>query len=150
MSDSFVDTRILFKGLFPKAELTPELANVYRDVLSPLNQDALQAALRALVTTTSNWTPRIPQIIQAYQAELEARAPKRMDEVRAKSEQMRRWEAESSRDHEMMLAELKRLPIDYLRSLEIYLESDRSKPLSQWSRMAIGLTWAAHRQLMPL
>lgn len=150
MSSSFIDTRVLFKGLFPKAELTPELANVYRDVLSPLNQDALQAALRALVTTTSNWTPRIPQIIQAYQEELERRAPKRSDEVRAKSDQIRQWEEESERDQAMMRSELERLPMDYLRSLEIYLEFDRSKPLSQWSRMAVGLTWAAHRQLMPL
>jgi len=150
MSSSFLDTRLLFKGLFPKAEITPELANVYRDVLSPLNQEVLQAALRTLVTTTSNWTPRIPQIIQAYQQELERRAPKRVDEVRAKSEQMRQWEEESARDQAMMRAELEKLPIDYLRSLEIYLEFDRSKPLSQWSRMAVGMTWAAHRQLIPL
>jgi len=150
MSDSFIDTRILFKGLFPKAELTPELAAVYRDVLSPLDQDVLQAALRTLVTSTNNWTPRIPQIVQAYQAERERRAPKRTEEGASRSAQMREWEAEANRDSHMMRLELEKLPLDYLRSLEIYLPADRSKPLSQWSRMAIGMTWAAHRQLMPL
>jgi hypothetical protein len=150
MSDSFTDTRVLFKGLFPKAEITDELAGVYRQVLSPLDQDTLQQALRNLVATTSNWTPRIPQIMAAYEEERVRRTPPRRDDWEQKSEQLRKWDEEARRDNRIMLDELGRLPLEYLRSLEIYLEADRRGPLNTWSRMAVGMTWAAHRALMPV
>lgn len=150
MSSSFMDTRILFKGLFPKAELTPELSNLYREVLSPLDQDTLQQALRNLVVSTSNWTPRIPQIIDAYHEERVRRMPKKSDVWKHQSDQVRQWEEEASRDHEAMKAELERFPIEYLRSLKIYFDADRTGELDTWSRMAIGQTWAAHRLLMPV
>lgn len=150
MSDLFIDTRALFKGLFPKAEITPELARVYRDVLGPLDQDTLQQALRNLVASTTNWTPRIPQIMDAYQEERARRTPKRKESWQHQSEQMRRWEEEAARDDAAMRDELSRLPIDYLRTLKIYFDADRSGPLESWSRMAIGQTWAANRMLMPV
>jgi hypothetical protein len=146
----FNDTRALFKGLFPKAEITPELARVYREVLAPLDQDTLQQALRNLVATTTNWTPRIPQIMDAYQDERARRMPKRKESWQHHSEQMRQWEEEAARDDVAMREELSALPIDYLRTLEIYLNADRKGAIKSWSRMAIGLTWAAHRKLMPV
>ncbi len=143
MSD-FNETRRLFKGLFPRAEITAQQADLYRDALAPLDQVVLQAALRRLLKTTTNWTPRIPHIMAAYQEEREARRPKvAVQSAKVFTSDDERRVAE---DQVAMYNELRQLPIDYLRSLKIFFGADRRGPLENWSRMAIGLTWAAHRQ----
>lgn len=139
----FDETRRLFKGLFPKAEITPEQAEMYREALAPLDQDALRAALKRLVKTTSNWTPRIPQIMASYQEEREARRPRTM--APAVVQFSAADERRVAEDQLSMYNELADLPMEYLRGLKIHFGADRSRPLDQWSRMAIGLTWAAHR-----
>ena len=144
----FQETRRLFAGLFPKAELTPELADVYRSTLEKLHQPTLQDALRRLVTQTSNWTPRIQQILDCYQAiRAERAAPARKSNPINDAEELERSVLE---DHMAMYHELTEQPIGYLRSLDIYFNVDRNGPLESWSRLAVGMTWAAHRQNLPV
>jgi len=143
----FQETRRLFAGLFPKAELTPEQADVYRSTLARLDQPTLQAALRRLVTQTSNWTPRIQQILDCYQVIRAEKAPP--PGQRDTRKELELLEMRVAEDNLAMYHELKEQPIERLRSLEIHFQADRSGPLEEWSRLAIGMTWAAHREKLP-
>ena len=142
----FDETRLLFKGLFPRAEITPELADLYRSTLFPLDQTMVQDALRVLASETTTWTPKISMIMSAYHKIRLQSLPGSIDIQRDRSASVREQARLVERDNVIARSALENLPIAYLRSLDIFFRSDRSLPLEKWSQFAVNMTWAAHQR----